>query len=99
MRAATGDRRKRSRADKARGPRNATAIPKACSDRPPVTHFGHTAQTAGGYNVVVRAGNLRLRRLLVKLVNRHGVAHAADCGMADEDWLGAIHAGVYRQRY
>jgi SAM domain (Sterile alpha motif) len=30
--------------------------------------------------------------LLVKLVNRRGVAHAADCGMAGEDWLGAIHA-------
>src|SRR5262245_286820 len=36
-------------------------------------------KTAGGYNLVVRTGKLRLRRLLVKPVNRHGVAHAADC--------------------
>jgi hypothetical protein len=50
-----------------------------------LTHFGHAAQTAGGYNVVVRTGNLRLRRLLVRLVNRHKVAHAADCGMAGEE--------------
>src|SRR5215470_13602981 len=56
-------------------------------------HFGHAAQTAGGYNLVVRTGKLRLRRLLVKLVNRRGVAHAADCRMAGEDWVGAIHAG------
>src|SRR6516162_11384052 len=50
-----------------------------------MTHFGHGAQTAGGYKLVVRAGKLRLRRLLVKLVNRHGVAHAQIA-----EWLAKI---------
>ena len=50
------------------------------------THFGHAAQTAGGYNLVVRTGKLRLRRLLVKLVNRHGVAP-----------VGGLVPGVNRQ--
>jgi len=56
-----------------------------------VTHSEHAARTEGGYNLVVRAGKVRLRRLPV---NRHGVAHAADCGMAGEDRLGAIRASI-----
>jgi len=58
----------------------------------PLTHSGHPARTEGGNNLVVRAGKVRLRRLPV---NRHGVAHAADCGMAGEDRFGAIRASIY----
>jgi hypothetical protein len=57
----------------------------------PSPHSRRVARTEGGYNLLVRTGKLRLRRLLV---NRRRIAHAADCRMAGEDWLGAIRAGI-----
>jgi len=54
-----------------------------------LTHFGHAAQTAGGYNLVVRTGKLRLRRLLVSMMSfappRAGPVHRATSAIAKND--------------